>query len=250
MFPDDDVVGDLDKVVDFRAFLNPRPTEPGAVDGDVRADFHVVVDLDDASLGNFHVATAGEFEAEAVAPQDRATVDDDATPEDAARADGDAGRDLAVRADAGPVADVAVGAEHGIRADARAVLDDDEGLDGDVFAEKDIAPDDGGRMHARGEMRGLRGEYFQHPGEGQRGIFHANRDRGNRLVEIERHEGRRGARGFELGQVFGVAEKRAVPFAGIGEGGRAGNGFRSVGRRNKLAAHEGGQFLNRYGHER
>src|SRR5689334_14967540 len=47
MFADGDVVRDLDEVVDFRAFLNPCAAEARPIDGDVRADFDIVVDLHD-----------------------------------------------------------------------------------------------------------------------------------------------------------------------------------------------------------
>ena len=102
VLPDDHVVGDLDEIVDFRALLNPCPAKAGAVDGGIRADFHVVVDLDDAGLRDFDVAAAGELEAEAIAAEHDAAVDDDAVPDHAARADGDARGELAVRADPRP----------------------------------------------------------------------------------------------------------------------------------------------------
>ena len=54
---DRDVVRDLHEVVDLRALADVRAAETRAVHGRVRADFHVVVDLHDAGLRDFDVAT-------------------------------------------------------------------------------------------------------------------------------------------------------------------------------------------------
>ena len=51
ILPDHHVVGDLDEVVDLHPPLDPGPAEGAAVDGRVRPDLHVVVDLDDSRPG-------------------------------------------------------------------------------------------------------------------------------------------------------------------------------------------------------
>ena len=121
MLPDDDVVGDLDEVVDFRPLLDPRAPEPGPVDGHIRADLDVVIDLDAAGLGDLHVPPAGEFVPEAVAPDDRAGMDDDAGADEGPLANGDMGVDDGTAAPSiGLLADEDVGADDGARADGRA----------------------------------------------------------------------------------------------------------------------------------
>ena len=78
MFSDDHVVGDHDQVVNLRPFLNPGAAKAGAVNGGVRADFDIIVDLHNADLGNFDVAPVFEFVTEPVAADDGAAVDNDA----------------------------------------------------------------------------------------------------------------------------------------------------------------------------
>ena len=87
-------------------------------------------------------------------------------------------------------------------------------------------------------------ELREQSGEGERGVLDANGDGGNLLAEIERDERGGGAGGLELREVAGVAEEGDLPLARVGDGGGAGDLLRTVGRQSKLAAHEGGQFLN------
>src|SRR5262245_16058183 len=73
-----DVVADLDEVVDLRARADPRRAGGGAVDRHVGADLHVVVHDDVPDLGKLPVDLAVPHEAEAVAPNHRAGVNDHA----------------------------------------------------------------------------------------------------------------------------------------------------------------------------
>ena len=171
VFSDDDIVGDLDEVIDFGTGLDPSAAESSTVDGDVGTDFNIVIDLDDAGLGNFHMATGGEFEAEAIAAEDGAAMDDDSGAEETTCADGHAGGDLAIGSEDGVVADVGGGADEAIGADVGAVFDDDMGLDGNIFTEGDIGSDDGGGMNSRGESDGWRGEVGEKLSESEGGIF-------------------------------------------------------------------------------
>ncbi len=52
IFSNDYVVRDLHEIIDLHAFLDPSPAKPRAVDGRVRADLNIVVDLNDAELLN------------------------------------------------------------------------------------------------------------------------------------------------------------------------------------------------------
>ena len=53
VFSDHYVVGNLHKIVDLDAFLDPGASKTRAIDRGVGADFHVVVDLHDSELLNF-----------------------------------------------------------------------------------------------------------------------------------------------------------------------------------------------------
>ena len=76
-FSENDIVSHLHEVVDFCAFLDPGFTESCAVDAGVRADLHVVVDLDDAVLRDFDQTAEGRSVSEAVRTDCGAGVDDD-----------------------------------------------------------------------------------------------------------------------------------------------------------------------------
>ena len=117
MFSDDDVMRDLHEVIDFRPFLDPGAAEAGAINRRIGSDFHVVVHLHDADLGDFHVPPFRELETETIAAKDGAAVDDHAISHLAARADGHARSDLAIFAQRRIVADVAMSANQGAGAD-------------------------------------------------------------------------------------------------------------------------------------
>src|SRR5690606_13321802 len=74
MFADDDVVGDLHKVVYFRALANHRAAETRAVEGAVGADLDVVLDDDISDLRDFLVPALDKLVAETVRADDHAGV--------------------------------------------------------------------------------------------------------------------------------------------------------------------------------
>ena len=117
MRPDDDVVGDHHEVVDLGAFPNVGAAKARPVDGRVRSDFHVVVDLDDAGLRNLDVPAAVELKSEAVATNYGPAMDDHA----AANARALANRHMRINPALRP--DDAAGADEDMRADDRVVLD-------------------------------------------------------------------------------------------------------------------------------
>src|ERR1043166_3533844 len=67
MTPNDDVVGDLDEVIDFRAFSHGGTAETRAIDRAVRPDLNVVANHYVAHLRDFFVPALHEFVAEAIA---------------------------------------------------------------------------------------------------------------------------------------------------------------------------------------
>lgn len=73
---DHNVVRDLNEIVDLDPLLNPSSSEPGAIDGRVRADFDIVIDLDNPELRDFLVPVLDGFEPETVRSDHGAAVDD------------------------------------------------------------------------------------------------------------------------------------------------------------------------------
>jgi len=240
--PDDDVVGDLDEVVDFGAFLNPCAAKAGAVDGDVCSDLDVVIDLDAAGLGNLDMPAGGEFVAEPVAADDGAGMDDDAGTDEGALANGDVRVKVALLAKGGLLAYEDMGADDGAGANDGAALDDGEGLDGDRLAEGDIGADDGGGMDARRIGDGGGGEFLKGLREGERWVRDLDKGGGDILLcEVERDEGGGSLGLLERREVAGVAEEGDLGAGGLGDGGGAGDREVRVAVL-KDAAGEGGEF--------
>src|SRR5208282_4892846 len=75
------VVGNLHQIIDFHAVGNPRGFERAAIDRRIRADLHVVADLDAADLRKFPVAPFAADVPKPVAPDNRAGVHLDAIPQ-------------------------------------------------------------------------------------------------------------------------------------------------------------------------
>ena len=76
IFTDYDVVRDLHEIVDLYAFLNPGPAKTGPVDGRVRADLDIVVDLNNAELLNLLLSAIDHFKTKTVRTDDCAAVND------------------------------------------------------------------------------------------------------------------------------------------------------------------------------
>jgi len=139
---DADAVRDHHEVVDLRAAANARLSHGRPIDRRVRADLHVVFDDDTALLRDLVMRAGGVGdEAEAIAADHRAVLDDDASAEARAASQGHTRVEHAI------VADDRLGAHDGMRmnrdaiADARGALDDDERADRDVFPEHRVRRD-------------------------------------------------------------------------------------------------------------
>ena len=70
------------RIIDLRPGLNPRPSETRAVDRCASADLHIVVDPHMAAMDDFLMTPLGETEAEAVATNHRAAVNNDTRADD------------------------------------------------------------------------------------------------------------------------------------------------------------------------
>src|SRR5205823_13694657 len=81
---DDNGVGHLHQIFNPCARLNPGPTETRPIDRRVRADLHVIVDLDNSDLRHFLLTLRRHFETESVCANHGATVQNHSCPEPAA----------------------------------------------------------------------------------------------------------------------------------------------------------------------
>ncbi len=115
IFTDDDIMRNLNKIINFHVPLNPGFTHGGPVNGGVGAQFHVIVNLNDADLGNFGIARAGRGKAEAV------------------RADDDAGMKNHTLADDAVLINADIGVKDRIFADGSVAADKHAGIDDSAF---------------------------------------------------------------------------------------------------------------------
>src|SRR5690242_4490115 len=115
MAADHDVVADLYKIINFRAFADYRILKRAAVDGCIGADFHVVLDDHPADLRHLEVSGA-KSKAKAVLADTNAGVDDNPVS-DQGMSNGRKGADVAVAANGD------AGSDDGARGDARAATD-------------------------------------------------------------------------------------------------------------------------------
>ena len=74
MLADDDVMADLHEIVNFDSFVNMRHAQRRSVNRHVRADFNIIVNRHRADLRDFDVFAVHGREAEPVAADDRAAV--------------------------------------------------------------------------------------------------------------------------------------------------------------------------------
>ena len=126
MFTNRHVVTDLDKVVNFRASLDPCTTEARAIDGRVCPNLDVVIDLNDPGLRDFLLGTVAKFVTEAIRTNDGSRMKNHAVTDRAAFADGDMREDVTVFSHGRPVADV------GVCADYRSCSNAGSGLDNHI----------------------------------------------------------------------------------------------------------------------
>src|SRR4030095_5039208 len=122
MTPNLHVMSNLHQVIDLGPLPDPSPAKPGAIDRRICPNFHIVIHLYDAGLGNLNLSPAMKLKPEAVAAQNHAAMNDDAVPDGATSADRDTIRYLAVFADDGVVTDVGSCADDGSGANPRASL--------------------------------------------------------------------------------------------------------------------------------
>src|SRR5260370_8957829 len=126
---DHNVVGNLHKVVDLHALLDPRSPEARPINGRIRADFHIVVDLDGPQLRDLSLAAFFELKSKTVCTNDRAAMNDDARPDLGSFPDRHVWINETRLADGSLMTDISSAADHCLVSNRHAGLDDDMRLD-------------------------------------------------------------------------------------------------------------------------
>ena len=121
---------DLHEVVDLHVAPNPGFAQRGAVHGGVGAQLHVVVDLNDADLGDFFVLRPRRGKPEAVAADDHPGMQDDPPADDRAGVNGDVGVQDGIFSNRSVAADKYAGIKNRAFIHAGAAADERPGHDG------------------------------------------------------------------------------------------------------------------------
>lgn len=138
MLPDLDVVGDLDEIVDFRAFADDGLFEARTIDGGVGADLDVVFEDYIAELLELdEVALSVREIAEAAGADDGTWLENDSVAKNAPLTDAGERVKQAVLTDRYLKSNRDVGTDDGVIVDQNALIDDYVGADRDVGADLD-----------------------------------------------------------------------------------------------------------------
>ena len=129
-FADFDVMGDHDLIVDFDVAFDDGFSETGAIDGGICSDLDVIVDLDDAGLGNFNQSIGTWNKSETVGTDDDSGVDDALSADGAAVHQSDVGIEDGSSSDFSSVTDVASSSDAGAVGNLGVIFDGDVGTDG------------------------------------------------------------------------------------------------------------------------
>lgn len=242
VLPNHHIVTDLHQIIDLGPSLDPSPAKTGPIDTGVGSNLHIIIHLHNSSLRNLHVLPSLELIAEAISPQNSATMKNDAIPDNAPLSDGDPGVKEAGGPHPGAVANITMGANDGAVADFRVLFNDGVGLDADAFAEFHARADDSGGVNAGRENDGRRRDLGEKLGERSGGIRAMDRGGADGLREIRGDEHGGGAAFPERGKVRDIREERDVARTRLGERGGPGDGGGTVRPDSKLATNHGGQL--------
>ncbi len=166
-------MGDVNQVVGLDPFLNPGFPEGRPVDGVQRPDLHIIVDADDAGVGNLMVSFAVRSEPEPVASDHGARMDDHPVPDSAIFPNGRIGVYLHIAADGHPIPDHHPGMQPDPVSHGYPVADDhpveyrNRLTCGKMLADTGVGADEALRNRVRVKQ-------FHYPGEGHLGVFHPN----------------------------------------------------------------------------
>ena len=156
MFANDDVVADLNEVVDLGALPDPGAAKTRTIHRAASADLHIVVDLHDAGLTHFAMASVTEFITETIG------TDDDTGMKKHIFSENAFGMHGGVCMEAGTFADDDIAADKTTGADLHFIPEFDSGFDDGVGPnahmrgiEFDAVSDHSGRMYSGRKGGGL-----------------------------------------------------------------------------------------------
>lgn len=159
IFSNGHVVRDLDEIVDFDSVLNPSSTKPGPVDRRVRADFNVVINLNDPDLRDFLISAFDRFKSETVGADDSSAVNDYARADFRSFTNRHVWINKARLSDCTFVADVTSGADQGFVSNPCSCFNDGMRLDGNAIPKFRAGINNGRWMYPRLEYNRLRREF-------------------------------------------------------------------------------------------
>lgn len=208
---DDDVVGNLHQVVDLGTSLDPGAAKPGTIDADIRADLHVVVDLDNADLGDLLVYGAWD-EAIAVAANNGTTMNDDAFAKYTTLEHDNIGVQPAAGTKINLTTDITTSTDNGTGADTDASFDDRVGTDMHIIRNHDIGINDSTAMNTGRRRKGGGCKLRNDGAESGRGVFDNNPTAVFRwlLIEVRLDNDNASFRRQDLRRVLGIAKKRQM----------------------------------------
>src|SRR5215831_1749599 len=223
IFSNHDVVRDLYEIVDLHALLDPCPAKPRAIDGGVRADLDVVVDLDKSELLNFLVAALDHLETKAVSSYNSAAVNNHTRANPASLPNCHVGINVTRGPDHRFVSDVASSTNDRVVANFGTGFDDCQRLNRNLVAELNAWIDDRTGMNTGLEDDRCRRKFEQNLLECLHRIGNANLRGIDGLGKIGRNKNCRCVGFAQLADVFSIGEEADFALCRFAEGCSASN---------------------------
>src|SRR5262249_47727018 len=194
IFSNHHVVRNLNEIVDLHALLNPGAAKTRAVNGRVRSDLDIVVDLNNPELLNFFVPAIDHLETKTIRADHRAAMNDHPRANLASFPDCHSRINQTRRPNYTFMSDVRPRADDRVVADFSAGFDDHIRLDRHALTQTNAWIDNGALMNARRKRnrlwRQLKHDLLKSLGR----IRNANLRGSDRLGKLKWHEDSRRAR--------------------------------------------------------
>ena len=215
LFSHHNIVPDLHQVIDLCASANNCRAERPAVDGDVRANLHVILDDDMPNLRDFAVNAAVHNVTKAVGAEDRAGMDAHPPANLGLRIEHDVGEKLRLLSNDAIVSNMIAATQDGLRANEHILANDAAGTN--VRAGIHSAPS-GSRLPRDGFRGGkaFREKKGQDASEGHSGVGDTDQNFSRILVRpINQNRGGGALFGFAK-ELFTFGKGQVASFGGVG----------------------------------